>query len=296
MTASETTGSTIPRRTLGLALRKAREDAGITMAAAADVIGQSVQSLRRIEQGTVSTPKGKVTLLCMHYGIPNQTRLVYEQLALETRSKGWWQSFGDAVPAWFELYVVLEQTADRIRSFDPLLVSGLLQESGYMDAAILAVEPDLKADEVAARAEVRRSRQRQLTRSFPQPPQLDVILTEPVLMVDLPEGVMRAQLWHLLKATELPHVSVRVIPLAAGLHRASVTGPFTLLDFPIEGGNRPPSTVYSESQTGAIYLDRPHEIEAYERVWNGIDAAALDQARSVKLMSQRLKELNDRES
>ncbi|BCY08932.1 helix-turn-helix transcriptional regulator [Actinoplanes sp. L3-i22] len=296
MTATDGAGSTIPRRTLGLALQKARGDAGITMIEAADAIGQSVQSLRRIEQGTVSTPKGKVTVLCLTYGLPPATRAVLEQLATETRAKGWWHSYGDAVPAWFELYVALEQTADRIRSFDPLLVSGLLQEPGYMEAAIMAVEPDLTSEDVAARAEVRRSRQRQLTRSFPQPPWLEVILAEPVLLVELPNGVMRAQLWHLLKATELTYVSVRILPLSGGLHRASVAGPFTLLTFPTENGNTPPSLVYSESHTGAIYLDKKQEIESYEQVWAALDAAALDQPASVELMSQRLKELNNRES
>jgi transcriptional regulator with XRE-family HTH domain len=296
VTTSTSAGSTIPRRTLGIALRRAREDAKVTMAEAADVIGQTVQSLRRIEHGTVSTPKGKVTLLCQRYGVPDSTRLVLEQLAAETRSKGWWHSYGDVVPAWFELYVALEQTAERIRSFDPLVVSGLLQAPGYTDAAILAVEPDLAAEQVAARAAVRQSRQRQLTRSFPAPPGLEVILAEPVLMVELPKGVMRAQLWHLLKATELPHVSVRILPLAAGLHRASAAGAFTLLDFPVENGSRPPSTVYSESETGAIYLDKPSEISAYEAVWSALASTALDRATSVKLISQRLKELNDRES
>lgn len=122
------------------------------------------------------TPKGKVTVLCQLFGMPNATRIVLEQLAAETKSKGWWQSYGDVVPAWFELYVALEQTADRICQFAPLLGSGLLQEPAYMNAAILAVEPHLTAEQVTARAEVRRSRQRHLTRSFPQPLRLEVIL------------------------------------------------------------------------------------------------------------------------
>ncbi|WP_436536082.1 helix-turn-helix domain-containing protein [Actinoplanes sp. HUAS TT8] len=296
MLASDVAGSNIPRRTLGLALRKAREDASITMVEAAEAIGQSVQSLRRIEQGTVSTPKAKVTVLCMTYRLPPTTRMVLEQLAAETKSKSWWQSFGDAVPAWFELYVALEQTAHHIRTFEPWLVPGLLQENAYMETAILAIEPDLPADQSAARAEVRRSRQRQLTRSFPQPPRLEAIIAEPVLLAELPGGVMRAQVWHLLKATELPHVSLRVLPLSAGLHRASSAGGFVFLDFPTENRNTPPSTVYIESQTGGIYLDRPRELETYTKVWAGIDAAALDQAASIELMSHRLKELNDRES
>ncbi|MEU4157352.1 helix-turn-helix transcriptional regulator [Actinoplanes sp. NPDC026670] len=295
MSASTSVGSTIPRRTLGIALRRAREDAQVTMTDAAEVIGQTVQSLRRIEHGAVSTPKGKVTLLCRYYGVPETTRTVLEQLAGETRSKGWWHSYGDVVPAWFELYVALEQTADRIRTFEPWLMPGLLQDIGYMEAAILAVEPGLGPEQVAARVKVRRSRQRQLSRAFPPPPRFEAIIAESVLLAELPAGVMRAQIWRLLQATELPNVSLRVIPLSAGLHRASVSGAFGLLDFPAENGNRPPSTVYSESQTGAIYLDKPSEIDVYMDVWAAMERAALTESQSVESMSQRLKELNDHE-
>ncbi|MET0494318.1 MAG: helix-turn-helix transcriptional regulator [Actinoplanes sp.] len=279
-------------------LRKARERTHKTLAQAAEALGQSQQSVRRIEQGAVATPTGKVANLCDLYGIPAPTRDALIRLAKETKSTAtrWWHSYGDVVPAWFEVYLALEQTAARERCFDPLLINGLLQNAGYMDAAIRAVEPELTDEDVAARAELRRSRQELLTRSFPAPLRLEVIIAEPVLLPDLPEGVMRAQLWHLLKATELPHVKVRVLPLSAGLHMASVTGAFTLLDFPDEGGNTAPSTVYSESQTGAIYLDTPVEVETFERVWAALDVAALDPAQSIELVSQRMKELNDRES
>jgi transcriptional regulator with XRE-family HTH domain len=291
-------GSTVPRRTLGIVLRQARNRAGKDLAQAADAVGQSQQSVRRIEQGTVSTPTGKVANLCDLYGVPTPTREALIALAKETKSAAtrWWHSYGAVVPAWFEVYLALEQTAKGERCFDPLLVNGLCQDAEYMEAAIRAVEPELTVEDVAARAELRRSRQQLLTRSFPAPLRLDAIIAESVLLPELPEGVMRAQIWHLLKATELPHVQVRVLPLSAGLHRASVTGAFTLLDFPAEAGNTAPSTVYSESQTGAIYLDTPSEVETFEGVWAALEAAALDPAQSIELMSHRMKELNDRES
>ncbi|HEU4423780.1 MAG TPA: Scr1 family TA system antitoxin-like transcriptional regulator [Pilimelia sp.] len=41
--------------------------------------------------------------------------------------------------------------------------------------------------------------------------------------------------------------------------------------------------MYSDGLTGAIYLDKPAEIEAYEDVWASIHAASLDEAASQKL-------------
>lgn len=234
--------------------------------------------------------------LTVTYNLPAETRAVLEQLATETKSKGWWHSYGDVVPTWFELYVALEQTAHHIRTFEPWLVPGLLQDTTYMELALLAYNSSLTPEQVAALVEVRKSRQLQLTRAFPQPPRLDVIIAEPALLPQLPDGIMRAQLWRLLKATELPNVSLRVLPLSAGLHQASVAGAFVLLDFPFVNGTTPPSTVYIESQTGAIYLDKPRELETYDQAWSSINSQALDQDASVELISQKLKELNDRES
>jgi len=291
-------GSTIPRRILGVALRQARMRAGKTQVEAAEAIDQSEQTVRRIEQGSVPTPAGKVDNLCRLYGSPTQTREALKALARETKSTAqrWWHSYGDVVPAWFEVYVALEQMASRERVFDPLLINGLLQADGYLELAIRAIEPDQSDEDVAASGEVRRSRQRLLTRTFPAPLRLDTIVAEPVLLVELPEGAMRAQLWKLLKATELPNVTVRILPLSAGLHRAGVTGAFTLLDFPVENDvAAAPTTLYGESQTGAIYSEAPSEVGRYESTWAALDAAALDCDQSIELMSRLSKELVDRE-
>jgi hypothetical protein len=123
---------------------------------------------------------------------------------------------------------------------------------------------------------------------------VEVILAEAVLLAD-PQG-MREQVWMLLKATELPTVSVRVLPNAAQPVRGAIAGAWTLLDFPAEsGGTPPPSTVYMENLTGAIYLDKPAEIDAYDQVWAALSVAAMSPSDSIDLMGRRLKELTDRE-
>ncbi len=298
---AEPSTSSIPRRTLGIALRRAREQAHgerVTMAQAAEHLGQSVLSVRRIEQGVVSVPTWKVEKLCELYGVPAGIRDVLIELARETKagSGGWWHSYGGAVPRWFELYVTLEATASRLRVYDPVLVPGLVQHPSYMAAVIRADLPGLAGDEVDARIALRQSRQSLLTRSFPPPPQVQVVLGEAVLLAEYPgEDGMRAQLWHLLKATELPTVSVRVLPMAASPVRGAIAGAFTLLDFPAENGaGPPPATAYSENLTGAVYLDKPAEVAAYNDVWTALDRAALPQDESITLMGERLKELTHR--
>jgi hypothetical protein len=100
---------------------------------------------------------------CTLYGVPEKMRDVFLGLARETKSRGWWHAYGDVVPAWFELYVGLEQAAATIRTYDPALVPGLLQSGEYMGAVIRADRPELSEDEVTTRISLKRSRQQLLT-------------------------------------------------------------------------------------------------------------------------------------
>ncbi|SCL28174.1 Scr1 family TA system antitoxin-like transcriptional regulator [Micromonospora inyonensis] len=53
-------------------------------------------------------------------------------------------------------------------------------------------------------------------------------------------------------------------------------GSFTLLEFPFVRRAVPElPVVHQESLTGALYLDRPAELAAYERVWASLDSLAL---------------------
>ncbi|MEV4467382.1 Scr1 family TA system antitoxin-like transcriptional regulator [Micromonospora echinofusca] len=104
---------------------------------------------------------------------------------------------------------------------------------------------------------------------------------------------MAEQLQHLLDVSRLPHVSVRVVPLAAGLHHGAVAGAFVVLDFPL--GNRvepAPPVVYSESLTGALYLDRKDELSAYEEIWASLGWLALDEEQSRHLIGKIKQEVH----
>ena len=142
---------------------------------------------------------------------------------------------------------------------------------------------------------LRMQRQRLLARRAPRPPALDVILDEAVLRRQIGSAPgMRGQLRRLAEASDAKNVHVRVLPLAAGPHRATQGGPFVILDFRAEG-HRPaePTTVYSEGLTGAIYLDKQAEVDTYESAWNTLDDLTLSVEDSRDLMSALAKEYDD---
>jgi hypothetical protein len=82
--------------------------------------------------------------------------------------------------------------------------------------------------------------------------------------------------------------------LTAGPHIASSAGSFTILEFPSVGSASPePTTIYSENLTGALYLDKPREVETYDGAWAALDRIALDQAASDDLIGVIIKESDD---
>ncbi|WP_433294750.1 helix-turn-helix domain-containing protein [Actinoplanes sp. CA-030573] len=285
------TGSTVPRRQVGRLMRRLREQAGISLMAAAEELEFSRARMYRIENGEVPVRKHDVIAMCTVYRATPRMTEVLLGLAQESKAKGWWHAYGDVVPPWFELYVGMEQAASRLRSYAPGLIPGLLQSREYAEC----VFERWGGPEPAAAVAVRLERQSLLTRTRPAAPRLDAVLDEGVLRRAIPDRLgMRKQLAHLVNVSTRPNVSVRVAPFAAGPHRAASSGPFTILDFPAVGTASPePTTIYCESLTGALYLDKLTDVDVYESTWAELDATALSQPESDDLIRAIIKESYD---
>ncbi|MER5454631.1 helix-turn-helix transcriptional regulator [Micromonospora sp. NPDC002389] len=290
----EDIGSTVPRRQLGRLLRQFRNEAGVTLDAAAEALEYSRQKIWRLECGMGSVRVLDVKAMCELYGVSPEMTEAMRGLAAETKSKGWWHAYGDAVPSWFELYVGLESAAAHLREYAETLIPGQLQTRAYA-LGLYQAGSRLTAEEHERAVDVRLQRQTLLKRRLPQPPRFDAVLSEPVLRrVVANREVMGGQLNHLLEVSELPNVSVRVMPLAAGPHPGAVAGSFVILDFPTTNGGRTapePSVVYSESLTGALYLDKPDELRAYEDTWKRLAALALGEAESRDMIKRTIGEM-----
>ncbi|PWU48062.1 transcriptional regulator [Micromonospora globispora] len=292
---AEDIGSTVPRRQLGRLLRQFRNEAGVTLDAAAEALEYSRQKIWRIGCGLGPVRVLDVKAMCDLYNVSPEMTEAMRGLAAETKSKGWWHAYGDAVPSWFELYVGLESAAAHLRQYEESLIPGLLQTREYALGLSRLDRPRATEEERERAVEVRLQRQGLLTRRLPKPPRLDAILSEAVLRRTVAShGVMVGQLTRLLEAVEFPNVSVRVLPFSAGAHSGAVAGSFVILDFPANKGGRAeaePSVAYSESLTGALYLDKPDELNSYRGVWSSLDALALDEAQSTDMIKKVIGEM-----
>ncbi|MCK8676623.1 helix-turn-helix domain-containing protein [Streptomyces lichenis] len=290
-----TTGSTVPRRQLGRHLRDLRNAARFTVRAAAKHLEWSEPKIWRIETGQVSLRSLDVEAMCRVYGADEKLTQALMGLAKETKGRGWWHAYGDAIPDDFDLYIGLEEATDRISWYEAELVPGLFQTPDYARVLIKRSNPDLVDAEIERRVHVRVTRQALLTR-VTAPPRVEVALNEAILR--RPVGgrkVMAEQLDHLVHLNTLDTVSIRVVPYAAGFHDGIMSGPFVILRFPDHGDTRytEPPTVYVEGFTGALYLDKPNEIERYENAFDSIWSSALDEAASTSLLKHAAKDLSE---
>lgn len=291
--ADGTTGSTVPRRQLGRHLRDLRNKARLTVRAAAKELEWSEPKIWRIETGQTSLRSLDVECMCRVYGADTELTHALMGLAKETKGRGWWHSYGDVIPENFDLYIGLEEAAQRVHQYSAELVPGLFQTTDYARTLIREDNPGVEDEEIERRVHVRIARQALLTRAT-SPLNMEVALNEAILR--RPVGgreVMAAQLDHLLELAALPHVSIRVVPFEAGLHHGLLSGSFTILRFPLNGDGQPtePPTVYVDGFTGDLYLDKSNEIERYDGAFQAIWGRCLEHEETTSLLHQATREL-----
>ena len=282
-------GSSIPRRQLGRYMKQAREQAGLSLEAAGEMLEWSRSTMYRIEGGQAAVKRRDVVAMCGAYGTSADMTEALIALAAETKANGWWHAYGDMLPAWFELYVGMEEAACRLRHWEPSSLPGLLQTREYAEF-LLRSHPGLPEREVGRLVEVRMERQRILKRKKPEPPVLEVIVDENVLRRPFP--AMAAQLTHLHNQVTAGVAAIRIVPRSAPPNFALTSSNFVILEFPTVGIRTPePTTVYSESLTGALYLDKPAEVASYSLTWRVLEGLSLDRDRSADQLAMIAKEI-----
>jgi transcriptional regulator with XRE-family HTH domain len=283
---SATRGPTVRRRQLGLELRRLRETAGKTPREAADWLEISTSTLSKIELGRQAIKGTHVRLLTQLYGVGAPDADTLLRLARDANQRGWWAAYGDTVPDWVRTYLGLEEDASELWAYESGLMLGLFQTPAYAEAITAATRPGASADELARLVAFRTARQERLFGD--RAPSLRVVLDEAVLhrLVGGPT-IMREQLEHLTEVAQLPHVNVVVQPFSAGAH-PSIGSAFTLLRFADTMGM---NCVYLENDRGALYLERPADVDRYAAMFEQLSGTALSADKSVQLAARLASEL-----
>ncbi|MFF0527384.1 helix-turn-helix domain-containing protein [Nocardia amikacinitolerans] len=287
------TGSTLPRRMLGRQLRMLREKSGVSAEFAREAIGVGKQTLWRMETGQpVRLNPLFIERLCEVYGAGEDVTRMLLGLTEEAGRPGWWHAYGDAIPKHFDLFVGLEASAKRLVSYQNALLPGLLQTVEYRRAMTWVDTPLMPTAEVERRMTVFAHRKVRLT-GVDNPLVVDAILDECLLHRAIGgPAVMADQLSHLASLSELPNVSVRIVPKSAQAYVGLSVGPFVILEFPRHPTAHltEPPVVYIQGHTGALYLEKAEEVRQYQQIHSDLQRSALDEADTRSLMLQIAKE------
>ncbi len=283
-TAESGGGPTVRRILLGSQLRRLREDRGISREDAGYSIRASESKISRLELGRVSFKERDVADLLTFYGVTDEAeRAPLLSLVREANQPGWWHSYTDVLPGWFQSYIGLEEAAALIRTYEVQFIPGLLQTEDYARAIITQGYKGMPAKAVERRISVRMNRQRLLMR--PDHPRLWVVVDEAALR--RPIGgpkVMRAQLEYLTTLMERPNLTFQIMPFLFGVHAAE-GGAFSILRFPEEDMS---DVVYLEQLGGAVYLDKREDVDRYLEAMNRLCLDSLPPASTAEVLSRIL--------
>ncbi|SNT13498.1 Helix-turn-helix [Actinomadura meyerae] len=145
------------------------------------------------------------------FGLPQFFEALYPRVIEET-----------GLPAGFPEFIEAEAEACMSKIYEDFVITGLFQTEDYARAVLReGLQPEMLERRIAARMK----RQEILVRA--EPPVITALLDVSVLRRSFGgPAVMRAQLEHLLKLSELPHIHIHVVPEDAEL---CPEGAFTIL-------------------------------------------------------------------
>lgn len=201
------------------------------------------------------------------------------------RQRAWWH---EKVPERLQRFVGLEQGAVRKRTYEALVVTGLLQTADYV-RSLASSSPFVKAVNVEAVVSLRLRRQERLT--GPDPLQLTAIMSQSVLLQHVgPPQVLLDQLRHLLDTIErsADTIEIRIIPFErspAGLLGSST---LYLLDFV---SKHLPTVAWTEITNVGLLFDDPDEVHLLEVCYDQALEVALTREESLELIEATAREL-----
>jgi transcriptional regulator with XRE-family HTH domain len=266
-------------RRIGSALRKAREDGGMTFDTACRRYGRSKGWLSTLENGLHPIDPQELADLLDFYRVPDgPLRESLLHLGAHRPNRNWRRAYEGRISAAALDLASLEEDAALIRTFQPNVIPGLLQSEEYASALMQAGLPSPMRNNVEL---VRFRMERQRILSWEDPPRYEAVIGEAALRQQVGGAkVMRAQLDRL---THCPGPSrIYVLPFSAYAH-LGIAGPFHILAL------RPPgrlTVTVVEDFTQSTFVETEAEVAAFERVFSYFRNVALDESSSLRLLRE----------
>lgn len=259
-------------RRFGAQLRHYRRERELTQARLGRLIGVNHNHVSNLERGERNPTPGLLAALDEALGTGDQLGRLWEALR---DSKG---------AAWLSAVSDLQADAKSILQAQPLTIPGLLQTEDYARGLIRAISYWESESVIEGAVEARMARARRFLEGGR--PLFVAVISESVVRqrISSPD-VMRDQLDHLLALAEIGRVSMQVITRS---EHPGLIGPFMVVA-PSVG----PEVVYEESASRGQIIDDGDSVTEYKLRFGRLQALALDPDRTMELIREERKALND---
>ncbi|MGR6915685.1 helix-turn-helix domain-containing protein [[Actinomadura] parvosata] len=219
----------IQRQMMAAELRRLREEAFLTGEDIKARLGWSVSKISRIENARIGISEDDLEALLDLYRATETVRQRLLSLLRRTPTQPWWRVAAMSDNNEFGHYLDFEAVADLIEEWEIRVAPGLLQTESYARTLLQAwkaIDRSLTPRQVDERVTLRMRRQERITAE--DAPRLVFVVDESVLMRRIGDAsVMHGQLGRLLEVSELPNLTLHVLPLDA--EREMIDGSFTLI-------------------------------------------------------------------
>jgi len=223
--------------------------------------------------------------LISYYKADRATADRLRRWAADGRRQAWWKEYSEVISDSADVVFDYESGASVIRTYASMILPGLLQTEAYATRLLTAILPQRTAAQIETLVQVRLRRQDILSGEGDDVARLFTVIDEAAIRRALSFGSTedgRAQLVHLREISLRPNISVRILPLTAGLH-AGVMGSFTVYQFTDDIDR---DVVHLESRTSDRYLEEASSVLDHLRLFDAVNGRALDNAQSRDLLTQ----------
>ncbi|MCP2169849.1 hypothetical protein LX83_006735 [Goodfellowiella coeruleoviolacea] len=197
-------------------------------------------------------------------------------LAEDAKDATWLETSIPGVHRQLLALIEFERTARLITEVSPLLIPGLLQTGDYARAIMTGAGH--RGHEAESRVMVRLGRKEILVRR--KPVELVALIGEQAIRQPLGgPDVMAEQLHHLSEMAQRPNITIQVIPATGSIWHPGLTGPFTLLEFPLA-----PPMVNLEHHRSSLFLFESDDVSVYKDVVGTVRSIAMSPEESAKLI------------
>jgi transcriptional regulator with XRE-family HTH domain len=260
---------------IGAQLRALREEADLSLRAAAAAVGWDKGRLSRIETGNQNITIEDVAALLAILGVTGDRRDQLLALVRNDDEPGWWEKNLGVTKESATLADYESQTIALV-DWAPLLIPGLLQTMDYAHA--FGERYGISPDDIGLRLSARAQRQRAVSGT-----PYTAYLGEPALRTVVGDKrVMAAQLAALLHRED---ITVRVVPTKTTAHLGQL-GAFMLLRFPAA-----PTVVHVELLRSGVFLDDAKLTSPYEDAVTQVAGVALGETESAHLIAAIRREM-----